>query len=299
MRILITGGTGFIGKALVRRLLARGDQITVLSRDPASVHALFDSAVTAWDSLLAYRPETQFDGVINLAGEPIIDWPWTASRKRVLRESRIGITEQLVACMARAERKPQAMLSGSAIGIYGDSGAANITEQASVGSDFGAQLCADWEKVALPAETLGLRVCLLRTGLVLHADGGMLKRMRLPFKLGLGGQLSDGRQIMSWIHRNDYLDAVLFLLDHRHCHGAFNMTAPLPVENRTFTETLARSLHRKAVLATPQFVLKSLLGERSILLLGGQKALPDKLLAQGFAFRYPQLADALQNAGVN
>ena len=299
MRILVTGGTGFIGKALVQRLQLRGDAVIVLSRKPDSVHALFGENIEAWSSLSRWTPDTAIDAVINLAGEPIIDRAWTASRKQVLRNSRIGITNQLVRAMQASSRKPSVLLSGSAIGIYGDSAAADITEHASLGSDFGAQLCADWEKSALQAEALGVRVCLLRTGLVLHADGGMLKKMRLPFKLGLGSRLGDGRQIMSWIHRNDYLDAVVFLLDHRHCHGAFNMTAPVPVDNRIFTETLARSLHRKAVLATPQFVLKTMLGERSILLLGGQKALPDKLLAQGFAFRFPHLADALQNTGVN
>jgi len=299
MRILVTGGTGFIGKALVQRLLLRGDEVTVLSRRPESVKSIFGAAVTAWSRLSAWTPDHAFDAVINLAGEPIIDRPWTAARKQVLRDSRIGITNQLITAMANATRKPAVFLSGSAIGIYGDTGSVDITEQAPAADDFGARLCAEWELAALPAEALEVRVCLLRTGLVMHADGGMLKKMQLPFKLGLGSRLGDGRQIMSWIHRHDYLNALLFLLDDPECRGAFNLTAPTPVSNRVFTATLAHSLQRKAFLVTPEWALKPVLGERSLLLFGGQRALPAGLLARGFAFRFPTLADALESAGVN
>ena len=299
MRILVTGGTGFIGKALVQRLLLRGDEVTVLSRRPESVKAMFGEAAQAWSSLSAWTPDRAFDAVINLAGEPIIDRAWTDTRKQSLRDSRIGITGQLLSAMAHATRKPAVFLSGSAIGIYGDTGSVDITEQAPAADDFGARLCAEWEQAALPAEALGVRVCLLRTGLVLHADGGMLKKMQLPFKLGLGSRLGDGRQIMSWIHRHDYLNALLFLLDQADCRGAFNLTAPMPVSNREFTAALACSLHRKALLVTPEWALKPVLGERSLLLFGGQRVLPAALQAQGFAFRFTALADALENAGVN
>jgi uncharacterized protein len=199
MRLLVTGGTGFIGAALVKRLLQRGDTVTVLSRSPDAVQAMFGNGVAAWENILRWTPETVFDAVINLAGEPIIDRPWTAARKKALQDSRIGITKQLLRAMQAARHKPQVLLSGSAIGIYGDTGVADITENALPAKDFGAQLCADWEQAALAAETLGVRVCLLRTGLVLHADGGMLKKMQLPFKLGLGSRLGNGRQMMSWI----------------------------------------------------------------------------------------------------
>ncbi|WP_395770796.1 TIGR01777 family oxidoreductase [Arenimonas sp.] len=299
MRILVTGGTGFIGKPLVHRLLLRGDDVTVLSRRPTSVQAIFGEAAEAWDSLSAWTPDRAFDAVINLAGEPIIDRAWTDTRKQSLRNSRIGITGQLLSAMANATRKPAVFLSGSAIGIYGDTGSVDITEQAPAAGDFGARLCTEWEQAALPAEALGVRVCLLRTGLVLHADGGMLKKMQLPFKLGLGSRLGDGRQIMSWIHRHDYLNALLFLLDHPDCRGAFNLTAPMPVSNREFTAALAHSLHRKALLVTPEWALKPVLGERSLLLFGGQRVLPAALQAQGFDFRFTALADALENAGVN
>ena len=299
MRVLVTGGTGFIGKALVHRLLLRGDEVTVLSRRPEAVKGMFGEAAQAWDNLSPWTPDQRFDAVINLSGEPIIDRPWTAARKQALRDSRIGITNQLITAMQAAEHKPAVFLSGSAIGIYGNTGTVDIHENAPAADDFGARLCHEWEQAALPAVLLGVRVCLLRTGLVLHADGGMLKKMLLPFKLGLGSRLGDGRQIMSWIHRHDYLNALLFLLDHPDCRGAFNLTAPTPVSNHGFTDTLAQSLHRKAVLVTPEWALKPILGERSLLLFGGQRALPKALQAAGFSFRFTTLADALENAGVN
>jgi uncharacterized protein (TIGR01777 family) len=299
MRVLVTGGTGFIGKALVKRLLQRGDGVVVLSRKPDSVKVLFGKDVEAWSNLSSWTPDSVIDAVINLAGEPIIDRPWTAARKQALRDSRIGITGQLVRAMQASARKPSVLLSGSAIGIYGDTGLADVTENTLPAGDFGAQLCAEWEQAALAAEALGVRVCLLRTGLVLHSDGGMLKKMLLPFKLGLGSRLGDGRQMMSWIHRQDYLNALLFVLDNPDCRGPFNMTAPKPVDNRSFTEALARSLKRKALLVTPEFLLKPILGERSLLLFGGQNVLPEKLRVHGFQFQFPSIDDALEMAGVN
>ena len=256
MRVLITGGTGFLGQALVSRLLQRGDNISVLSRNTAKASSILGNCVHVWTSLDQWTAETAFDAVINLAGEPIIDQAWTMQRKQVLRVSRIGITEQLLIAMARCEHKPAVLLSGSAIGIYGDSGHVVCTENSLSADDFAATLCRDWESAAGCAESLGIRTVILRTGLVLHADGGMLKKMHHPFKFGFGSQLGDGRQMMSWIHRHDYLNAVLFLLDHDACKGAFNMTAPMPVSNQAFTQAFARSLNRHALLSTPAFLLK-------------------------------------------
>ncbi len=299
MRILITGGTGFIGRGLVSRLLLRGDEPTVLSRDPPKASALLGNHVRIWNSLGQWQDGATFDAVINLAGEPIIDKAWTPERKRILLASRVGITEQLLEGIGRCRQKPAVLLSGSAIGIYGDAGASVCAENSQSADDFAARLCRDWERAAEPAETLGIRTVLLRTGLVLHESGGMLKKMHLPFKLGFGSRLGTGRQIMSWIHRHDYLNAILFVLDNAECRGAFNLTAPFPASNSAFTQTLAESLDRKAFLVTPEFLLKPVLGERSILLFGGQHVLPKRLLATGFMFRYPHLADALQNAGVH
>jgi uncharacterized protein (TIGR01777 family) len=299
MRILITGGTGFIGRALVNRLLQRGDQITVLSRDISKASALLGDRVHVWQSLAQWQTDTAFDAVINLAGEPIIDKAWTAKRKQQLLASRIGVTEQLLEGIRRCHQKPDVLLSGSAIGIYGDTGTSICTESSPLADDFAASLCRDWERAAEPAEQLGVRTVFLRTGLVLHQDGGMLKKLLLPFKLGFGSRLGDGRQMMSWIHRHDYLNAVLYLLDNSQCQGAFNLTAPIPVSNAEFTATLAESLGRKAVLVTPAFLLKPVLGERAILLFGGQKVIPEKLSRAGFEFRFTRLEQALHNAGVD
>jgi uncharacterized protein (TIGR01777 family) len=242
---------------------------------------------------------THFDAVINLAGEPIIDKAWTANRKQALLDSRVGITEQLVLAMQRAKNKPFVFLSGSAIGIYGDCGQTVCFESAPVAKDFAAQLCQQWEQAARKAEVFGVRVALLRTGLVLAKHGGMLKKMLPAFSLGLGSQLGNGQQMMSWIHLDDYIEAVLFLLDCEECQGAVNMTAPNPVSNKQFSQELAHSVKRSVLLSTPEWVLKPVLGERSILLFGGQHVLPSKLLNHAFHFRYPKLSDVLKSVRVN
>ena len=299
MRVLVTGGTGFIGTALIQRLRARGEDITVYCRNAAKAQKLLGNDVTLWTDFSAWKPEVFFDAVINLAGEPIIDRPWTEKRKQQLCDSRIGLTERLLAAIAGATRKPEVLLSGSAVGYYGNTADVPCTESFPAGSDFPARLCQGWERSALQAEALDIRTVVLRTGLVLHADGGLLKKMQLPFRCGLGSQLGNGRQMMPWIHRNDYLDALVFLMDNPDCWGAYNMTAPQPVSNREFTRQLAESLHRPALLKAPAWLLKAGLGERSALVLDGQQALPERLLQAGFAFKYATLDVALRHAGVN
>jgi uncharacterized protein (TIGR01777 family) len=294
MNILVTGGTGFIGRPLCRALVAAGHDVTVLSRSPDSVAKKCGPAVRAMASLNEWRPEVFFDAVINLAGEPIVDAAWSTRRKQVLRESRIGITEQLVAMMTRAQRKPAVFLSGSAIGIYGDASDVLLKESSPLAGDFAAQLCRDWEAAALPAQPLGVRVCLLRTGLVLGTAGGLLGKMALPFRLGLGGRLGDGKQWMSWISLADYIDLVLMLLENTQASGAFNLTAPQPVTNDSFTRALARAVRRPAFFAVPSFVLNKALGERAPLVLGGQRVLPAQAQALGFVFRHAQLDAALR-----
>jgi uncharacterized protein (TIGR01777 family) len=299
MQILLTGATGFIGTSLARRLLLQGHALTVLSRNPEKASALFGDEATVWTSVSQWHADTHFDAVINLAGEPIIDKAWTAKRKQTLLDSRVGITEQLISAMRNAHRKPYIFLSGSAIGVYGDCGQALCTESAAAGSDFAAQLCRRWEQAARKAEAFGVRTVLLRTGLVLARHGGMLKKMIAPFSFGFGSQLGDGRQMMSWIHLDDYIEAVLFLLEREDCQGAFNMTAPNPVSNRQFSRELAGSMKRSVLCRMPEWALKPVLGGRSLLLFGGQHVLPAKLLSHGFQFRYPKLIDALKNIDVN
>jgi uncharacterized protein (TIGR01777 family) len=295
MRILITGGTGLIGRHLCKALLAEGHLLTVLSRHPATVAVKCGATVQAMASLNEWLPDRTFDAVINLAGEPIVDAHWSQQRKQVLRDSRIGLTEKLVQHIAAAKQKPSVLLSGSAVGYYGDGGDAELDEAAPVGTDFAAKLCKDWEEAALTAEKHGVRVCLLRTGLVLSKSGGLLGKMLLPFKLGLGARLGSGRQWMSWIHIEDYVSSVLRLLNNAQMCGPFNMTAPQPVTNAEFTRTLAKSLQRPAFLFAPEPVLKLAMGERAALLLEGQRVLPAKLVATGGHFKYPALAGALDN----
>ncbi len=294
MRILMTGGTGLIGRTLCAALSARGDEITVLSRRPSQVANLCGSTVKAMHTLNEWTPQMHFDAVINLAGEPIVDQYWTAKRKRVLRESRIQLTEQLVKKIQEAEQKPHVLVSGSAIGYYGSHAELNLNEESSAGDDFAASLCADWEAAAKSAEKFGVRVVILRTGLVLDETGGMLKKMLLPFRLALGSRLGDGKQWMSWIHWQDYLRAVLYLLDNAEANGAYNLTSPEPVRNAEFTKDLAQNLGRPAIFVAPATILRIAMGERSDLLLRGQKVLPQRLQASGFVFNFPTLANALK-----
>ncbi len=293
MRILLTGGTGLLGRALCSRWLADGHCLTVLSRRPERVPDLCGSGVLALASLGHWQPPMVFDALVNLAGEPIIDRPWTRARKQTLCASRVGLSEDLLAAIARTEVKPSVLLSASAIGYYGDCGDRPIDESAAPADDFAARLCADWEAAAECAGEFGLRVCQLRTGLVLSADGGLLARMALPFRLGLGARLGSGRQWMSWIHIDDWVAAVDFLLARKDAVGAFNLSAPAPVSNAEFTRQLAESLGRRARLVAPSGLLRLALGERAYLLLGGQRVLPTRLQALGFQFRFPGLAQAL------
>lgn len=295
MNILLTGGTGFIGCPLGAALVAAGHDVTVLSRSPQSVRDKCGPRVRPLASLADWRADEHFDAVINLAGEPIVDAAWTPARRAKLRDSRIGLTRQLVEAIRSAQQKPAVLLSGSAIGVYGDAGDAILDESAPAATDFAAQLCRDWELEARKAEGLGVRVCLLRTGLVLDPSGGLLGKMLLPFRLGMGARLGNGNQWMSWIALDDYIAAVLLLLENRQASGAFNMTAPQPVTNQQFTQTLARVLHRPALLAAPSRLLKLALGERAPMLLGGQRVLPARLQESGFRFRHAELAGALRD----
>lgn len=295
MRILITGGTGLIGRHLCKALLSEGHHLTALSRHPETVAVKCGATAQAMKSLDEWQSERVFDAVINLAGEPIVDAYWSARRKQVLRESRITLTEKLMQRIVAAKEKPKVLLSGSAIGYYGDRGDTELEEAASAGKDFAAKLCKDWEEAALTAEKHGVRVCLLRTGLVLSKSGGLLGKMLLPFKLGLGARLGNGRQWMSWIHIEDYVEQVQRLLQDGQMRGPFNMTAPQPVTNAEFTRTLAESLHRPAFLCAPEPVLRLVMGERAALLLEGQRVLPAKLVATGGQFKYPNFVGALDD----
>jgi uncharacterized protein (TIGR01777 family) len=295
MRILITGGTGLIGRHLCKTLLAAGHELTVFSRKPETVPAQCGTTVRQMARLDEWTPDRAFDAVINLAGEPIVDERWTEKRKQVLRDSRIALTDELVRRIAAAKHKPSALLSASAIGYYGGRIDELLNEDSAAGTDFPAHLCLDWEAAAHGAEKYGVRVCLLRSGLVLSRDGGLLGRMLPPFKLGMGARVGDGRQWMSWVHIEDHIAMQLRLLQDDQLSGAYNLTAPQPVSNREFTAELASILHRPAAFVAPASLLKLSLGEAASLLLEGQRVLPARMQATGFTFRFPTLKAALQD----
>jgi hypothetical protein len=295
MHILITGGTGLIGRALCRFWQAQGHQLTVWSRTPSTVARLCGESVRGIGRLQDYG-DAPLDAVVNLAGAPIADRPWTAKRRQLLWDSRIKLTEQLVAWLATREQKPQVLLSGSAVGWYGDGGERELDEQTpQLGQDFASLLCAAWENAALTAETLGIRVVLVRTGLVLAADGGFLKRLLLPFRLGLGGPIGRGRQWMPWIHLQDQVALIDFLLRHETASGPYNACAMQPVRNAEFTRALGRALQRPTFMRVPSLALKAGLGEMAGLLLGGQCCHPVRLLQANFEFRFNTLEDALDD----
>ncbi len=293
MKVLITGGTGFIGQAFIRERQPHGVNFTCLSRTPDKVNKMFGGSVRGVSSLMEVDGE-QFDAVINLCGEPIADKRWSEAQKQRLRESRLNMTRALVEWIALSEKKPNVMISGSAIGYYGSqAGDEFLVEDSAHKPGFTHSLCADWEAEALRAAEHGVRVCLIRTGVVL-GHGGALNKMLLPFKLGLGGPIGTGQQWMSWIHIEDEIRAIQFLLRHHTLQGAFNLTAPEAAHNKDFTATLGRVLKRPAVLPLPPFVVEVMLGEGAELLLEGQRVFPKRLLDAGFEFTYPDLEPALE-----
>ncbi len=295
MHILLTGGTGLIGRKLCQHWLAQEHQLTVWSRQPASVARLCGRAVRGIGRLEDLGSEP-VDAIVNLAGAPIADRPWTDSRRQLLWKSRIGLTEQLVAWLEQREQRPAVLVSGSAVGYYGDGGERELTEQSQpVRKDFASDLCIAWEETAQRAEALGIRVVLVRTGLVLASEGGMLKRLKVPFKLGLGGPIGNGRQFMPWVHIDDQIALIDFLVHKADASGPYNACAPEPVRNREFARRLGRALHRPAFMPLPGLVLRATLGEMSDLLLGGQRARPVRLLAEGFGFRFNDLQTALDD----
>lgn len=292
MHILLTGGTGLIGVELCARWQAQGHRLTVWSRHPEHVSKLCGAQVKGIAQLTELGAEP-VDAVINLAGAPVADRPWTRKRKALIWQSRIGLTEQLLAWIASREVRPKVLISGSAIGFYGDGGEREISETSPViKEDFAARLCSAWEDSAQGAADLGLRVVTIRTGLVLAKHGSFLQRLLFPFKMGLGGPMGSGRQWMPWVHLKDEVAAIDFLLHDESAQGPYNLCAPNPVRNSEFAKTLGQTLHRPTFLAIPGFALRLGLGELSVMLLGGQRAQPSRLLSAGFRFTYPDLPSA-------
>lgn len=294
MHVLLTGGTGLVGRALCHRLLAQGHKVSVWSRRPERVRELCGAEVKAVGRL-EQLDAVALDAVINLAGAPIADRRWTPERKAQLWSSRVSLTEHLVNWLGGLETKPSVLISGSAVGWYGDGGEAELNEDSPANRQYAHTLCDAWEAAARRAGSHGIRVCLVRTGLVLAPGGGFLQRLLKPFGLGLGGPISSGRQYMSWVHIEDEVGIILHLLKHPECKGVYNATAPNPVSNREFSRALGRALHRPALLPVPGVALKAALGEMSTLLLTGQRVLPARISEAGYAFRHATLDAALDD----
>jgi len=311
MRVFVTGGTGLVGSLLVKRLRERGDHVVVLSRRPEAAQQFAGENCTVvigdpvkagpWMDAIA-----ECDAVVNLAGEGIFNRRWSQEFKDLILSSRIKSTENVVAALGKTasplptagagqEVKARVLINASAIGIYGPHGDEELSEDSLPGNDFLAKVCADWEKSALTASVQGVRVVLLRTGIVLDKSGGALAQMLTPFKMFAGGPVAGGKQWMSWIHNEDEVGLILLALDHAEIEGPFNATAPNPVTNRDFSTALGKALGRPSFMPTPAFMLRVMLGESAQIVTSGQRVLPKKAFAAGYVFKFANLETALRD----
>jgi uncharacterized protein (TIGR01777 family) len=304
MRVTVTGASGLIGSALVAELRGRGDEVTVLSRNPSRAREALGVEVVGWDPLDEPAPAAALagsDAVVHLAGENIAQ-RWSAKAKRAIRESRVTGTRNLLVGLEAAAREgegPRTLVSGSAVGYYGPRGEEPLDEDSPAGNDFLAETCVAWEAEAQKASALGMRVVLVRTGVVLDREGGALAKMLPPFRLGVGGPVAGGDQYMSWVHREDLLGMICAALDDERWSGPINGTAPEPVTNREFSHALGRALHRPSLLPVPGFALGLLYGEMAEIVTTGARVMPAKPLVLGYDFRHPELDEALRSALAN
>jgi uncharacterized protein (TIGR01777 family) len=294
--VLVTGATGFIGRHLVDRLLARGDRVTVHARDGAKAARAFGTRVRVVTNLERISTDTHIDAIVNLAGESIAAAPWTRRRRALLLGSRLSVTQALVELVERLASKPTTWINASAIGYYGArSGDDSLNEKSGAGNGFQAELCRRWEEAAARAADFGVKVATLRIGVVLGTDGGALPALARPVRLFAGTVLGTGRQWFSWIHIDDLLDVVSFVLDQETLAGPLNATAPSPVRHSELMTRLAAALRRPLwPVRVPAALLRAALGELAELFVDGQRVTPDRLQALGFEFRYSTLDAALE-----
>jgi uncharacterized protein len=298
LRIAIAGGTGFVGKSLSSKLLKLGHQVFILTRHVQQNKAKDGLSYIRWlssdaDPALELQ---EVDVIINLAGESINSGRWTDRQKEKIIESRLQATDEVLHIVKKLESKPKVLINASAIGVYGTSETETFTEEAQAsGNDFLATTVGQWEEKALQATDLGIRTVLCRFGIILDATQGALPSIALPYTLFAGGTVGSGKQWVSWIHIEDVIEAIVFIMEHDEIKGPVNFTAPTPVQMKQFGRTLGAVLHRPHWMPVPSFALRLALGEMSMLVLKGQKVYPSKLLHSGYHFRYRTLTEALRN----
>ena len=299
LRVTITGATGLIGPRLVRALHGRGDEVTVLTRDPDRARStLGDVQAVRWDLMGEPAPADALagrDAVIHLAGANVAQ-RWSESSKRAIRETRVTGTGNLIEGLMAAEPRPATLVSSSAIGYYGAHGEEPLDEDAAPGKDFLAGVCVEWETQARRAQELGMRSVQVRTGVVLDSSGGALGKMLPPFRMGVGGPVAGGRQFISWIHSDDVVGIIIAAVDDQRWSGPVNATAPEPLSNRDFSRVLGRVLHRPALLPVPGFALRLLYGDMAEIVTSGARVMPAKALVLGYTFAQPELEPALSSA---
>ncbi|HLO89444.1 MAG TPA: TIGR01777 family oxidoreductase [Nostocaceae cyanobacterium] len=301
MKIAITGATGFVGSRLVERLHQEGHQLLVLTRNTSHAHKVFPREAFPNLEILAYVPDASgswqqaiagCDGVVNLAGESIAQGRWSTERKQKILNSRKLGTQKIVEAIAQAHPKPSVLVNASAIGHYGTSETATFDETSPSGQDFLAQVCQAWEGEAQKVEASGVRLVILRFGVVL-GNGGALEKMIPPFKLFAGGPIGSGRQWFSWIHLDDLVNLIIYALTNPQLKGVYNATAPNPVRMNELSQTMGKIMHRPSWLPVPAFAIETLLGDGAIVVLEGQQVLPKRTLEAGFEYKYPYLPAAL------
>ena len=295
MRIFITGGTGLIGKALIQTLSLQGHAMTVFSRDINKAKLELGEQIDYCSSLDDLKSLDGYDAIINLAGESIAKKRWTKKQKEKLCSSRWNITRRLTELIKMSTTAPRVFISGSAIGYYGAQKDNIINENTEPHDSITFQLCKKWEELAMAADGRHTRVCTLRTGVVLSNEGGALPVLTFPFRIGLGGVLGSGKQYISWIHIDDMVNGIIFLLNTPEARGSFNFTSPNPVTNRRFCNILSKTLYRPRIFQIPSFLLKLFIGEGATLITDGQRAIPEHLLDMRFRFRFEYLDEAIKD----
>ena len=300
MRVVVSGATGFIGRALVRALIERGDDVLVLSRRPKLAARRLGHQIKAIKWTPEYDPAwgeeiEGYDAVVNLAGEPIFGHRWTKTQKERIRKSRAESATGIIKAIRRADHRPETLISASGIGYYGPHGDKKLNEETPPGEGFLAEVCQAWEEEVEDDDTESVRTVRIRIGMVLGPGGGALEQMAKPFKVLLGGRLGSGRQWVSWIHLNDLVGMILWALNDPRVEGPLNGTAPQPVTNREFVRTLGRAINRPSIFPTPAFALRLALGTSAAVVLQGQRVLPERAQKLGYVFEFTSLAEALRD----